>query len=124
MSPCAVDLGSRPQWSCRAGNGIPIVMFACELPENMVVSLARPGGRATGVDAELSAKRVEFLREILPELKRRAVIYNPKDANKRVEMRNLDSVAAALPKQPLESKGVDSLASVRPWIRSRSVRRR
>ena len=43
-------------------------------------SLARPGGNITGVtfvSSDLAAKRLQFLREIAPNLARVAVIWNP-----------------------------------------------
>jgi putative ABC transport system substrate-binding protein len=45
----------------------------------LVVSLAHPGGNVTGLavaNAELSAKRVEILKELVPRLARAAVLWN------------------------------------------------
>ena len=58
---------------------IPIVFALAVDPigTGMVESLARPGGNVTGVSmqtTELAGKRIGFLREILPELRRIAVI--------------------------------------------------
>jgi putative ABC transport system substrate-binding protein len=65
---------------------IPIVMFACDaVTSGFVASLARPGGNTTGVTClttELSGKRVEVFHEMLPRLKRLAVIYNPENTSK------------------------------------------
>src|SRR5215471_8737743 len=46
----------------------------------LVASLAHPGGNVTGiavVNAELSAKRVEIFKQLLPGLSRAAVLWNP-----------------------------------------------
>jgi len=68
---------------------IPIVMTSASDPvgTGLVVSLARPGGNTTGtsiVSWELFAKRLELLRQVLPNLSRVAVLinrFNPAPAN-------------------------------------------
>jgi putative ABC transport system substrate-binding protein len=48
----------------------------------LVESLARPGGNVTGLsqmNPELVGKRLELLKEIVPNLSRVAVIWNPED---------------------------------------------
>src|SRR5215470_12518149 len=61
---------------------IPIVFVVNEDPValRLVASLARPGGNVTGINiftAELSAKRLGLLRELLPGAARMAVLVNP-----------------------------------------------
>ncbi len=61
---------------------IPIVMANSTDPvgTGFVASLARPGGNVTGLSAlspELSGKRLELLREVVPGLARVAIIWNP-----------------------------------------------
>lgn len=61
---------------------IPIVMRSTDDPVaiGLVASLARPGGNITGVasvSAELTGKRLELLKEIVPRLARVAVLWNP-----------------------------------------------
>src|SRR6516164_7455844 len=46
----------------------------------LVASLAHPGGNVTGLSVqatELAGKRVELLRELIPNLRRLAIIANP-----------------------------------------------
>jgi putative ABC transport system substrate-binding protein len=63
----------------QATNTIPIVMGAIDdaVEQGFVASLARPGGNVTGtswLNPELSAKRLELLKEALPRLSRAAVL--------------------------------------------------
>jgi putative ABC transport system substrate-binding protein len=66
----------------RATQTIPIVMPVTGDPvaAGLVSSLARPGGNVTGLsmlNTEISAKRVELLREVLPRIERVAVLRDP-----------------------------------------------
>jgi putative tryptophan/tyrosine transport system substrate-binding protein len=94
LSALAADLVSRRVAVIVAGAGItasvvktatttiPIVFLVAEDPVRLglVASLARPGGNLTGINffnAELTAKRLELLRELVPGAVRVAVIVNP-----------------------------------------------
>jgi ABC-type uncharacterized transport system substrate-binding protein len=60
---------------------IPIVMFAGDpVVLGLVSSLARPGGNVTGqsyLNVELNSKRLELIKQLVPELTRVAVLRNP-----------------------------------------------
>ncbi len=63
----------------RATNTIPIVFAYAQDPVGggLVASLARPGGNATGLaslSTDISAKHLELLKEIQPQLRRAAVV--------------------------------------------------
>ncbi len=65
-----------------ATRAIPIVMASAGDPvgSGLVESLARPGGNITGltmIAPELTGKRLELLKEIVPKLSRVAVLWNP-----------------------------------------------
>jgi putative ABC transport system substrate-binding protein len=80
---------------------IPIVFLATEDPVKLglVASLARPSGNATGMNfysGELTAKRLEFLRELVPAATRVAVLVNP--ANAATTETTLRDVAAPCPR--------------------------
>ena len=77
--------GAEPVFAARkATAAIPIVFTIATDPvaDGLVASLARPGGNVTGVsslNAELDAKRLELIKEILPGTKRVALIVNSAD---------------------------------------------
>src|SRR5438477_12825978 len=58
---------------------IPVVMATMGDPRAIVASFARPGGNVTGVttfSTELTAKRIELLKELVPNLSRVALFHN------------------------------------------------
>jgi putative ABC transport system substrate-binding protein len=66
----------------RATSTIPIVLAVVADPvgSGLVANLARPGGNVTGLSlmvADLSAKRLQLLKEAIPRLTRVAVLWNP-----------------------------------------------
>jgi putative tryptophan/tyrosine transport system substrate-binding protein len=68
-----------------AGTTIPIVFQVAEDPVRLglVAGLARPGGNATGINfllGELTAKRLEFLRELVPTANSVGVLVDPNNA--------------------------------------------
>jgi putative tryptophan/tyrosine transport system substrate-binding protein len=82
-----------------ATSTIPIVFGVGGDPValGLVANFARPGGNATGINfftAELGAKRVALLRELLPEATRLGVLVNPADPN-RAELVEREVRAAA-----------------------------
>ena len=69
------------------------------LGAGLVASLARPGGNVTGLSLQsndLAAKRLEILRDIIPNLRRLAVIGNPGYAASALEMRDVQAIARTL----------------------------
>ena len=77
FTPCALA-------AKQATTSIPIVMISVGDPlgAGLVTSLARPGGNITGLSnmaAETAGKSVEFFRDMLPSLRRVAVLANPVD---------------------------------------------
>jgi putative tryptophan/tyrosine transport system substrate-binding protein len=80
---------------------VPIVFLSAEDPVRLglVASLARPGGNATGINflsAELTAKRLEILRELVPAAVRVAVIVNPAASDAETTLRDVEPAARAM----------------------------
>jgi putative tryptophan/tyrosine transport system substrate-binding protein len=82
----------------QATSVIPIV-FALALDpvgSGMVASLARPGGNITGLSiqsTDLASKRLELLREIVPGLRRLAILGNASNPNAVMEMGEVQATA-------------------------------
>jgi putative tryptophan/tyrosine transport system substrate-binding protein len=79
---------------------IPIVFGVAEDPValGLVASLAHPGGNATGVNffaAEIDAKRLGLMHELLPKATRFAVLVNPTNATSTETTANAIKEAAA-----------------------------
>jgi putative ABC transport system substrate-binding protein len=84
----------------QATQTIPIVFGAVSDPvgSGLVTSLARPGGNVTGMSttASLAPKRVEFLREILPGVKRIGMLGDLNDPITKITQQALEPLAASL----------------------------
>jgi putative ABC transport system substrate-binding protein len=84
-----------------AGATMPVVFIAAEDPVRLglVASLARPGGNLTGVNflnAELAAKRLELMRELVPTATRISVLVNPTGPNSDTTLRDAKAAALAI----------------------------
>ena len=80
---------------------IPIVMAGVTDPVGVgfVSSLARPGGNITGVThlaPDLSGKRIEVLKEVVPRLSRLAVFWNPNQPGQSAAFKETQIAARAL----------------------------
>lgn len=86
----------------RATRTIPILVAACTddmVAAGIVASLARPGGNVTGLQKltpELSAKRLELLKEVAPRVQRVAVLWDPDYSTFVDDWRTLRAAAATL----------------------------
>jgi len=90
----------------KATGTIPIVMAAIGEPvaTGMVASLAHPGGNVTGLSAfvtELTGKRVEILRELVPKVSRIALLDNMTNGSVPAQWEATKKAAAALGIQTL-----------------------
>src|SRR5262245_48973073 len=112
LPPLAADLIQRqvavivtPQNGARVAKAasatIPIVFISSEDPVRLglVASLPRPGGNLTGVsflNAELAAKRLELIREVVPSATRVSVLVNPTGPNFETTLRDAQTAARAI----------------------------
>ncbi len=92
---------------------IPVVMIAVRDPVGigLMASLARPGGNVTGVSGyaglEIVAKQLELLKEIVPKIRRVAILSNPTNAYHQLAIKEVNVVARSLgvQLQLLEARG-------------------
>jgi len=83
---------------------IPLVFMAADDPVKfgLVSSLNRPGGNATGVNlltSELTTKRLELLRELLPAGATVAALVNPRSPEAEPQLRDLQAAARSIGQQ-------------------------
>ena len=85
----------------QATSVIPIVFAAAGDPvgTGLVASLARPGGNVTGLSiqqTDVAAKRLELLREVVPGLRRLAILGNVDGPAVLLDMREVQTTARPL----------------------------
>jgi putative ABC transport system substrate-binding protein len=100
----------------RATTTIPIVMTNSVDPVSagLVASLARPGGNVTGFSSdtggEINGKRLELLKETLPNLSRVGILFNPDVTSiHRLASAREAARALGLTLVPVEARGLDAL---------------
>jgi putative ABC transport system substrate-binding protein len=84
-----------------ATSSIPIVMAIVADPvgSGVVANLSQPGGNITGLSimlAELSAKRLQLLKDAVPRLTRVAALWNPPTGYHAKALENLKAAAPSL----------------------------
>lgn len=90
----------------RATTMIPIVVAIIGDPfgSGLVTSLARPGGNVTGlslVQADTAGKRLEILREVVPNLRRPAILANVTNPGAALEFKAAQAAARTLSLDPI-----------------------
>jgi putative tryptophan/tyrosine transport system substrate-binding protein len=84
-----------------ATSNIPIIMAASSdaVANGLVASLNRPGGNITGMTiltADLTGRRLQLLTEMVPGLKRVAVLTNPSDLSQASQIKQAQTTAQSL----------------------------
>jgi putative ABC transport system substrate-binding protein len=85
----------------QATTTIPIVMVDVGDPvaTGLVANLARPGGNITGLatlSPELSGKRFELLKEVVPTASRIAIFFNPTSLTNPLQLKKIQAAAQAM----------------------------
>ena len=96
-----VTHGTPGTLAAKQATKVPIVMAVSgdAVGTGIVSNLGRPGGNITGTtffDPELSAKRLELLKEIMPRITRVAVLLNPRNPANVPLLRAMGAAAAHL----------------------------
>jgi putative ABC transport system substrate-binding protein len=96
-----VTIGYPSALAAKQGTRLPVVALNAGDPVStgLVDSLARPGGHRTGisdVSAELTPKRMEFLKQLVPTLRRVAMLWNATDLGMTLRYRASEAGAQGL----------------------------
>jgi putative ABC transport system substrate-binding protein len=96
-----VTIGYPPALAAKQGTSLPVVAINAGDPVStgLVDSLARPGGHLTGisdVSAELTPKRMEFLKQMAPGLRRVAMLWNTADLGMTLRYQASEAGAQAM----------------------------
>jgi putative ABC transport system substrate-binding protein len=122
-----VAVGGTPpaQAAKKATQTIPIVIVnvADAVGDGLVASLSRPGGNITGLSTfapELSGKRLELIKDMIPGISRVAVLANRDFQGYRAQINEVEAAAhgLGLKLQPTEVRGPGDLESAFSSIKS------
>ncbi len=106
------------------GTNIPVVFALAGLEgNNLVESILKPGGNITGVrfpGPEITAKRLEILRELVPGAKRVYLIYDPHYPNTSSSLDNLYKTAPKL-EMTLVEDTVNNIKELQDTLKKRSA---
>jgi putative ABC transport system substrate-binding protein len=104
----------------QATSVIPIVFTIASDPiaSGLVTSLSRPGGNVTGLSqlaADLGGKRLDILRDVVPDLRRLAILHNAGNAATSAERAQVEEAARTLSLEVLNS-GILRAEDITPAI--------
>jgi putative ABC transport system substrate-binding protein len=107
---------------------VPIVFVAVHAPVEigLVSSLARPGGNVTGLaltSADLGGKRLELLKEVVPKLRRVAVLWRPENRGSQVQLKEAESASRVMGVQ-LQALPISGPDDFEPAFKRREAQRR
>jgi putative ABC transport system substrate-binding protein len=121
--------GALPTFTATAATTtIPIVFLVGDDPVRLglVTKLSRPGGNITGINiltSEVAAKRLELLRELLPQAARVAVLVNPANAGaNETQLKDVGAAARATGLQ-IQIHNADTSAEIEAAFKTMSRER-
>ena len=120
------SFGNAPALAAKAATTtVPIVFGVGEDParQGLVASLARPGANLTGINffsAELAAKRLELLRELVPGAVKVAVLIDPAAPPTRTTLQEVEGAARTMGLGSRSSMPAAAARSTQPSQRSRA----
>jgi putative ABC transport system substrate-binding protein len=123
-----VTSGTPPTFAAKQVTSIiPIVFVGSGDPvgTGLVASLARPNGNVTGLsnqNKDVAGKRVELLRDVLPSLRRLAIMANVDNVSAALEMREVQAAARSLGLETvtLEIRRGEDIAAAMEALKSRA----
>jgi putative ABC transport system substrate-binding protein len=111
----------------QASSAVPIVFALVDDPIGMglIASLSRPGGNVTGLAVQatdLAGKRLALLREIVPGLRRLAIMANVDYPSAALEMGEIQTAAGILGLEvaPLEIRRAEDIAPAFEALKGRA----
>jgi putative ABC transport system substrate-binding protein len=111
----------------QATSVIPIVFVGAGDPvgTGLVANLARPGGSVTGLSNQMkdtAGKRVELLRDVVPSIRRLAIMANVDNLSATLEMREIQTAARLLGLEAvaLEIQRQEDIAPAMEALKSRA----
>jgi len=121
-----VSVGSAALAAKRVTSVIPIVFTIASDPlgDGMIASLARPGGNVTGLSTQAvdaASKRLEFLREILPSLRRFAILAELGNFGTVLEQRKVEAASKTIGLETvtLEMRNANDIAPALSGLKGR-----
>jgi ABC-type uncharacterized transport system substrate-binding protein len=123
-----VTSGTAPVLAAKQATSVIPIVFATAgdpVATGLVASLARPGGNVTGLSnqqTDLVGKRLELLREVVPGLRRLAIIANVDAPASVLEMRDVQAMASTLSLEvaKLEIRRPEEIASAFETFKGRA----
>ena len=117
-----------PTMAAKQATSTTPIVFAHTLDPvgaGLVASLARPGGNVTGLSllqADTAAKRIELMREFLPNLRRLAIIANVGNPPAMLEVREVENAARSMGLEAalLEIRRIEEIAPALEAVKGRA----
>jgi ABC-type uncharacterized transport system substrate-binding protein len=123
-----VTWASAPVLAAKRATSVVPVVFAAQMDPvgaGVVASLARPGGNVTGLSiqqTDTAAKRLQLLRDVLPDLRRLATMADVNAAGAVLEIREVQTTASKLGLEviPLEIRQAEDIAPAIEGLKGRA----